>query len=432
MRKKVALAGFGVEGLSAYQYFKRQGVDITIFDDKAQPNASVPEGAPFIHGANWSEQLIDFDIVVRSPALHPQKIKTNGVITSVTKEFFRHCPAQIIGVTGSKGKGTVSSLIYNMLQNAGINTHLAGNIGVPALDILPEVRPDDVVVLELSSFQLWDLKQSPHIAVVLMMEPDHLDVHSDMQEYMQAKANIANWQATEDITIYLPSNEQTKKVALVGEGKKIPYTQEPGAHIAGGRFVMQHQAICRVDELGLSGKHNAENACAAITAAWQCTQDTKAIAKALREFKGLPHRLQFVREVGGVQYFDDSIATTPTSAIAAIQAFEQSKIVILGGSDKGADFTGLAKEVASNDVRAVLLVGEMRHMLHSSLEAAGYKGEILEFDQQRTMQQIVEAAAKRAQPGSVVLLSPACASYDMFKGYKDRGEQFIAAVLNLS
>lgn len=431
MTKKVAILGYGVEGESAYKYFASQGADITIFDESPTPKMQLPPGAKLISGPGVFEKAEGFDQVVRGPAIRPDRIKANGPVGTIVGEFFAKCPAPIIGVTGSKGKGTTSSLIYNMLKNAGQSVHLAGNIGTPVLDVLPQVKPTDTVVLELSSFQLWDLKQSPHVAVVLMMEPEHLDVHKDVAEYSMAKSNIARWQKPEDVTVYLKGNELSEKTALVGDGQKIPYTRTPGAHVEVDVIVIDGQTICRTDELAIPGQHNIDNACAAITAAWQFTKDTAAIAKALREFKGLDHRLKLVSEVGGVRYYDDSIATTPGSAIAALASFSQPKVLILGGSDKGADFSELAQSVVNENMRAVILIGVMRHRLADTLSKAGYIGQMQQFDEHGSMRQIVKKAAELAQLGDVVLLSPACASFDMFKSYADRGDQFIAAVNEL-
>jgi UDP-N-acetylmuramoylalanine--D-glutamate ligase len=431
MAKKVAIIGFGSEGLSAYNYFARQGSDITIYDENAVPNQPLPSGAKFISGKDSFKDLHGFDLVMRFPAVRPDRFVTDGERSSVIIEFFKACPAPIIGVTGSKGKGTTSSLIKLMLQNAGVRTHLAGNIGVPALDILADVRPTDVVVLELSSFQLWDLKQSPHVGVVLMVEPEHQDVHTSIEEYLKAKSNLVRWQTADDITVYLPSNHLTKKVALVGDGQKVPYTKAPGAHVKNGHIVIDGQEVCAVKDIKLPGSHNVDNACAAVTAAWQFTKDTIALAKALKEFEGLEHRLKFVREVGGVGYYDDSFATTPTSAVAAVKAFSQPKIIILGGADKGADFTEVGKAITASNVRGVVLIGLMRHRLQLALEKAGYTGALAIFDEHSSMQQIVDQAANLAKPGDVVILSPACSSLDMFKNYKDRGDKFIAAVSKL-
>lgn len=421
---RVAIAGYGIEGQAAYRYFAKLGADITIFDEK---EVAVPAGVKYEFGLNVFDELNGFDIVMRSPGIRPDRIQTDGQLSSVTKEFFKRCPAPIIGVTGSKGKGTTASLIHAMLQAAGKRSHLVGNIGMPALDELDNIQPDGIVVYEISSFQLWDMQQSPHIAVVLMIEPEHQDVHASVDEYLAAKAPIAVYQGPTDITIYLPTNSMTTQVALQGVGKKIPYTEAPGAFIEGGWLTIDGQKIFETARFKLPGQHNLDNACAALTAVWQVIQNSEAFAAALEGFAGLEHRLKLVGEVSGVKYYDDSFATIPGSAIVALRAFKQPKIIILGGSDKGADFTALAWEVARQEVRAVLLIGLMRHRLREALEQAGFTQFEL-FDQQATMSQVVARAHQLAQAGDVVLLSPACASLDMFKSYKDRGDQFIAAV----
>src|SRR5690606_34900080 len=204
-------------------------------------------------------------------------------------------------------------------------------------------------VYELSSFQLWDMDQSPTTSVVLMVEPDHLDVHQSLDDYVAAKQNIARWQGPDDVVVHHPNNELSLKVARVGLGQKKAFVTTEGAYIDGKVLVIAEQKICTTEDFGLIGEHNHENIAAAVTAAWGYTQDVKAIAAALKSFTGLPHRLQVVAEQDGVTYVDDSIATTPTAAEAAIKAFDAPKIVILGGSDKGSDFSALAQTVATGN-----------------------------------------------------------------------------------
>lgn len=429
-RFRVAIAGFGVEGRSAYAYFTGKGAVVTIYDQQKPQNA--PPGVEVRVGETVFASMYGYDLIVRSPGIRPDAIGTDARVTSVTQEFFNQCPAPIIGVTGTKGKGTTASLIHLALQKAGLRSHLVGNIGVAALDILDTLTANDIVVYELSSFQLWDLTISPHIAVVLMVEPEHLDVHKDISEYIEAKRAITAYQTDEDITIYLPDNKLTRDIALHGAGRKLPYTQAPGAHVEQHGIVIDGRPVCGVDELRLRGYHNLQNACAAVTTVWQYTHDLTPITAALREFDGLEHRLKFVREVGGVEYYDDSIATTPGSAIAALKAFDKPKVIILGGSDKGADFTDLARQMVLGSVKKAILIGAMRHKLQSLLVAMGFTAAMELYDERTDMGTIVGSAHEAAAPGDVVLLSPACASFDMFKNYQDRGEQFIAAVNRLA
>lgn len=432
MSQRIAIVGYGVEGESAYRYIRSTWPEakVTIFVDSVQPD-SAPSDAEVVVGDIAQAALADFEVVFRSPSVRPDRIRTNGRVTSVTKEFFSVVgPERIIGVTGSKGKGTTTSLIYEILKNAGVPVKKAGNIGVPALELLP-VKDDEWVVLELSSFQLWDLDISPHIAVLLMMEPEHLDVHTDVSEYAAAKGNITAHQAASDVLVYLPTNQLTMQAVGQTKAHKLPYAQTPGAHVEGDFIVIDGQNIIAISELGLVGQHNVDNACAAVTAAWQVTQDVDAMWRALSSFNGLPHRLQLVREVGNVAYYDDSIATTPGSAIAALKAFEKPKVIILGGSDKGADFHILAHEIAASAMRHIVLIGAMQDKIHAALSNAGINESLITELGKAAMPDIVAKAHDVAREGDVVIMSPACASFDMFKNYKDRGEQFVAAVNDL-
>lgn len=422
----VAIAGYGIEGESNYKYWRAKGDTVTIVDESPEPARPIPERAEFIHGPGVFKQLNDFDMVVRTASLPPHHIKTEGRIWSSTNEFFAECPAPIIGVTGTKGKGTTSSLIASILREAGMTVHLVGNIGTPALDVLPKITADDVVVYELSSFQLWDLHKSPHVAVVLMIEPDHLDIHADFDDYIRAKSNIRRNQQANDVCFYHPSNPWSEKIAkssVLGDAERYDARDENGVYAEIGNFYVHGDLICSVSELQLPGKFNVENACAAISAARVFTIDNSAIARGLRSFTGLPHRLRFIREVAGVKYYDDSIATTPGSAMAAIRAFSQPKVIILGGSAKGAvydEIVNVCKETGTK----VIAIGQTGKVIAEICRREGVEV----HEPEASMTHIVAKAYAVAKPGSVVLLSPASASFDMFRGYADRGDQFIAMV----
>jgi UDP-N-acetylmuramoylalanine--D-glutamate ligase len=423
---RVAIVGYGLEGKSALRYWLDRGAEVAVYDQK-EIHDQLPEGVTTHSGGDVFEQLNGYDIVMRSPGVPPDHITTDGRVSSGTNEFFEHCPAPIIGVTGSKGKGTTCSLIYAMLQQAGIRAHLVGNIGVPALDILADVRPTDVVVYELSSFQLWDLRKSPHVAVVLMIEPEHLDIHGSLVQYVAAKTHIVGYQSADDIAIYHAKNPFVAEMMKYTKAHKIPYLTPPGAFVRDGWFMIADQKVCSIHQMQLVGVHNLENVCAAITAAWQYTQDSAAITRAISGFKGLDHRLKLIRIMDGVGYYDDSIATTPGSVMAAIAALSGPKILIIGGIDKGVDFTDMATAIAAADMRHVLIIGRSREKIQASLDKAGFHNYQL-FDERSSMNDIVMAAKKLAEADDKVILSPACASFDMFKDYKDRGDQFIAAV----
>lgn len=423
---KIAIAGYGVEGKSNYAYWNTPENSLTIVDERAELDG-VPEGAQVVIGQGSFGKLADFDLVVRSAGVSPHKITTNGNIWSATNEFFAKCSVPIIGVTGTKGKGTTCSLITSILRKAGKTVHLVGNIGTPALDILPKIHENDIVVYELSSFQLWDLEKSPHIAVVLMVEPDHLDVHASFEEYVQAKSNIAKFQTSDDVTIYHPTNKYSHQIASSGNGKKKRYgvVDDGVAYIKDDKFFTHDHAICGVDTLHIAGMHNRENACAAISAALTiCPKLTdEQISAGLKGFTGLPHRLKFVSETRGVRYYDDSIATTPGSAIAALRAFDQPKIIILGGSDKGADYQEVV-DVAKQTNSRVLAIGQTGEKIYQICLEKGVEAE----RETGYMDEVVKRATTMSNPGDVVILSPASASFDQYKSYTDRGRQFVSAV----
>lgn len=426
---KIAIAGYAVEGKENYKYWAQDpSNEITIVDERAEVE-DLPEGVSTILGPGSLQQLEGFDMVVRTASMAPYKIKTDGKIWSATNEFFAKCPAPIIGVTGSKGKGTTCSLIASILEVAGKKVWLVGNIGISAIETLPKVSPDDIVVFELSSFQLWDLHKGPHVAVVLYIEQEHLDVHKDMAEYVEAKAQIARHQTAYDVLIFNARNEYATAIAESSPaGHKIGYP-DSGAYINDELFYYDNTVICGVDDLAIKGAHNWVNSLAAIDAAWNYTQDVIAIRQGLENFKGLPHRLAYVRTVDEVEYYDDSIATTPTSAVAALEAFpNRPKVIILGGSRKGSDFSPLAQVLKSphHQDTHVILIGDEAVTIRAALDKVDFtQYEVLE---NTNAEGFTRRAKELAKPGGVVLLSPSAASFGMFKNYADRGDQFVAAV----
>jgi UDP-N-acetylmuramoylalanine--D-glutamate ligase len=422
---KVAIVGFETEGKLSYEYWRAKGAEITICDQN--PDKEIPDGVATQLGDGYLQSLDRFDVIVRTAGLNPNLIMAANAgveakITTAINEFLRVCPTQnVIGITGTKGKGTTSTLITKMLQATGKNVFLGGNIGVSPFEFLDKLTPDSWIVLELSSFQLYDLKHSPHIAVCLMVVPEHLNWHTDMNDYILAKSQLFSHQTTKDTAIYFADNETSHQIASTSPGAKISYFASPGAYVDNGYITVDGQRVCSVDELRLLGQHNWQNACAAVTAVWQVSQDIAAIRSALTTFTGLEHRLEFVREADGVHYYDDSFGTTPETAIVAIQAFEEPKVVILGGSDKGATFDELAKVVKENNVRYVVLIGDVAPQIKLALQNVGFDNFTAGGT---TMAEIVQAAQAAAKPGDVVLLSTGCASFGLFENYKDRGDQF--------
>ncbi len=426
---EIAILGYGVEGESVYKYYhaKYPDAEFTAYDNKSEPKNPLPAGMEFAGGVS-DFKGISADLAIKTPAIPPSIVEVSGEVTTMTREFLKNCPAPVIGVTGSKGKGTTASLIKSILDAAGKKTWLVGNIGLGAFDVLDQVKPDDIVVYELSSFQLWDIDVSPHVAVVLFIEQEHLDVHASMEEYVTAKGNIAKYQKADDTIIFNRDNQYSQQIAAASSAQKIAYPDQQSAHVSDGYFYYGEQKICSVNSLHLKGEFNQYNACAAIDAAWPYAQDTTAIEEGLASFTGLPHRLQFVREVAGVGYYDDSIATTPSAAIAALKSFDGQKVIILGGSSKGSDFTDLGSELTKHDVHAIL-IGDEAEKIAAASEAAGFTN--YEIMPDPTVEKIVARAAELAQPGATVLLSPASASFGLFKNYADRGDKFSQAVQNL-
>ncbi|MDR3125985.1 MAG: UDP-N-acetylmuramoyl-L-alanine--D-glutamate ligase [Candidatus Nomurabacteria bacterium] len=411
---KIAILGYGVEGKSAYDYFLKQdpASEIDLFDEKVVSDDVVK----ITTVKSFSEvDFSSYDLIVRSPSVQPDKISVRPThqnrLTSVTQIFFDNCPAPIIGVTGTKGKGTTASFIYEILTvNLPNKVHLLGNIGKPALDALPQIQPNDVVVYELSSFQLWDLTKSPHVAVITMFEPDHLEVHTDYQEYVGAKLNILRHQSADDFAIV---NKNIDFGSFAVPAQTLFFPDDSLRSLAENRLV---------------GEHNIANAEAAILAvrAFDPTITDSQIRLGLKSFYGLPHRLKFVAEKSGVKYYDDSIATTPGSAIAAVRSFTQPKILILGGSDKGADYHEIGEVAERSDVRQIFVIGANQAKVAAQVSEK-FHGQITPLDS-KNMAEIVKKIAASARAGEVVIMSPAAASFDMFENYQDRGRQFVEAV----
>jgi len=431
----IAILGFGSQGQSAYEYWSSDGHVMTICDQNEQ--LQVPSGADTQLGPEYLTDLDRFDLIIRSPSIHPREIVTANTpgtlskITSVTNEFLRICPtSKVIGVTGTKGKGTTSSLVAKILEAAGERVHLGGNIGIPPLELLKnDITENDWVVLELANFQTIDLQYSPMVAVCLMVVPEHLNWHTDLAEYYQAKSQLFVNQTAENVAIYYAPNSNSRSIASHSAGQKIPYYEAPGAHVENDIITINGQPICHTQEIKLLGAHNWQNVCAAITAVWGITQNVEAIRSVLTTFGGLEHRLEFVRELHKIRYYDDSFGTTPETAIVAIEAFHQPKVVILGGSDKGASYDDLANVVAGSNVRCVVLIGETAEAIKIDLLAEGYTNIVMGGD---NMNEIVKVAKHHAKHGDIVLLSTGCASFGLFKNYEDRAEQFITAVKALS
>lgn len=413
----IAILGYGKEGKSAQSYFQKQNHDIKIFDH------FTPEDLT-------KEDLTSFDLVLRAPSLQPQ-----ADWSSMTKYFFEHCPCPIIGVTGTKGKGTTCSIITALLKALGHQVWLVGNIGTPALDILDEVQSTDIVVYEMSSFQLWDLERSPHIAVVLPIEPDHLNIHQGYQDYVNAKANIAKHQTPDDFCIYYDQNPDSIQIAKQSSGHKLPYP------LSDNRAQLDEV----LSHLTLRGRHNRENAEAALLAVAAVLRQSlddllnqykAAIIQTLSTFQGLPHRLQYLRTLNHVDYYDDNFCTNAPSQLVALKAFPDDKVVLIaGGRDKtnNEDLPEIAKNIQNcHNVAKAILMGESGHELAKILPPDSFIVVENLADAVKTARRVAEQLLDVQSPQKVVvLMSPAAASFDMFENVYDRGAQFQSLIQEL-
>lgn len=404
--KQIAIVGEGIEGMDAKTYFEELGAQVTTLDQKKDPN--------------YLKDLNKYDLVVRSPGVYPDKLKNAKQVTTPMQIFFDNCPAKIIGVTGTKGKGTTSTLIYEILKNAGLDVYLAGNIGKPYLELLNHKRSlanfvgKSYIILELSSFQLIDLKKSPYIAVVLNITSDHMDWHKNQNEYLKAKANIVRYQSSTDFAVINEEYQTSKDFSKL--------TKAQVEYFSKNKLDNKYKK-----GLILRGQHNLENIAAAVGVAKILEISDESIIKVVRNFKGLEHRLEFVREVFGIKFYNDSFATGPQPTIAAIKSFTEPITLILGGSDKGLKYRDLGFEIEKhNNVKNLILIGEIGEKIGKGIN----NKKIINLGK-TSMNRIIEVALEITPKGGVVLLSPAAASFDMFKDYKDRGNQFKEAVNNL-
>lgn len=458
-QKNIALLGYGVENKALLKHLlalEKAGAPtkITILDRDDSVSLNLPAGVSAKTGKDYLKELNDFQIIFRTPGIpylsrEIQQAKQAGVIvSSQTNCFLEMCPSTVIGVTGTKGKGTTASLVKTMLDQAkgngelAGNVYLAGNIGQPPMTILNDLTKEDWVILELSSFQLQDLKRSPGIAVVLDVGVDHLDHHRDAAEYISAKQNIVRYQTLGDFIVLNRDSLTSVLFAAESPAQAIFFSAKNAVDV--GCFVQrrlgneqiilrlpgrEESVICAVKDVQLFGAYNLYNLTAALAASALAGASLKSLSAAARLFKGLPHRLQKVATVEGLDFYDDSKATTPESTIAAFLSFDQPVTLILGGSSKGADFTNLIEELRTSRVENVVCIGQEGERLQQLIGAAVLPQVVVPGG--TTMTEIVQNAVSLTPQGGVVLLSPAAASFDMFDNAEDRGEQFQAAVATL-
>ncbi len=447
--KKIAICGIGVSNTPLILDFISKGARVIACDrrNRAQIGALADElenaGAELRLGERYLDDL-EVDIIFRTPGMNfyiPEldMARKRGIaVTSEMEVFFDLCPATIFAVTGSDGKTTTTTLIAKMLEAEGKKVHIGGNIGKPLLPRITEIEPDDFVVAELSSFQLISMRKSPDVAVVTNVAPNHLDIHKDMDEYVEAKKNILMHQNAFSRTVLNRDNEITSGFSRHVRGQSLSFSMERplknGAWLdTDGTIHMAYRGmdvpVMHRDNISIIGDHNVENYLAAISAVWGYVSADN-IRKVAKEFMGVEHRNELVREVNGVRYFNDSIASSPSRTIAGLKSFDRKVMLIAGGYDKHIPFEPLAPYIIEK-VKFMALSGPTAAAIEKAvLEHPHYNG-VPEIVRVNDIKEALEIVSAKAQSGDIVTLSPACASFDAFPNFEARGKYFKELVNNL-
>ncbi len=436
--KKVAVIGIGISNRPLIDFLVKNGASVTAFDktDEEKLGEVVDElkamGVGLSLGENYLDNLCQ-ELIFKTPGMRYdvpalEKARENdAVVTSEMEVFLKVCPGKIIAVTGSDGKTTTTTLIHKMLTHQGYKTWLGGNIGNPLLTKTDEIGEDDFVVLELSSFQLHTIKNSPHIAVITNISPNHLDVHKDYDEYIDAKKNIMLYQSVEDILVYNESNDVTAEIGKSKDGRKIGFSSKIDADICvkNNCIFKNGEEILKIEDIKLPGTHNVENYMAAIGAVSELV-DKETISYIAKTFGGVEHRLEFVRELDGVKFYNSSIDSSPNRTINALSVFEKKIILIAGGKDKGIPYDDIGEPI-ENKVKLLILTGATADKINEAvINNARKKG--IETSVKivfcENYKEAVSIAKDNAKEGDVVLLSPASTSFDKFKNFEERGRTF--------
>ena len=442
--KKVAIIGLGVSNLPLIDYLYKLGSEITLFNNKPieQLDKNILDKIyeyklKFSFGENYLNKLVGFDVIFRSPSCRPdtpqieEEVKRGALLTSEIELVLEMCPGTTIGVTGSDGKTTTTSLIYEILKENNYKCYLGGNIGIPLFTKLGEMKPEDFVVLELSSFQLMTMKVSPQVAVITNVTPNHLDIHKSYDEYKEAKANIFKNQTENDLLVLNYDNDITRNFAKDVIGSVIYFSSKEKLEngiIVDGEIIKDCESGLRRHLLNtkntkLRGIHNAENMCAAIAATKRFVTP-EVQAKAISNFAGVEHRLEFVKQIKGANWYNDSIASSPTRTIAGLKSFDENIVLIAGGYDKHLDYTPIAKPIVEN-VGSLILLGQTANKIYSAVTyELKFSDKELPIYKVNTLEEAVEKANEISKKGDVVLFSPASASFDMFKNFAERGNKF--------
>ncbi len=443
--KKVAVLGIGISNIPLIKYLVNLGVDVTAFDKNTSENLKDAydelQGLPVKYslGNEYLSRLTGFDLIFRTPGMRPdvpelaEALSKGAELTSEMEVFLDLCPAQVFAVTGSDGKTTTTTLIYKILSAEGYNCWLGGNIGTPLLSKIDEVRESDKVVLELSSFQLMTIKNSPSVAVMTNLSPNHLDVHKSLQEYIDAKKNIFLHQQAGDKLVLNYDNDITKSFSGEARGECVYFSRaaslEKGVILRDNKIVFKKQdreiEVVNADEIVIPGVHNIENYMAA-TAATIDYVKPETIAKVATTFAGVEHRIELVREINGVKFYNSSIDSSPSRTIAALSTFKNRVILIAGGKDKGIPYDPIGQIIAEK-VRVLLLIGATAPKIEEAYNNYVHQTDIeseVKIIHCGTYEEIVSRAYSEAVPGDCVILSPASTSFDMFKNFEQRGNVF--------
>ena len=444
--KNVAVIGLGVSNIPLIDYLHNIGSIVTVFDSKEIDDIDnkildkiINYGMSFSFGKEYLKKLTGFDLIFRSPSCLPtvpeleKEAKRGAIITTEIEMVIELTPGLVIGVTGSDGKTTTTTLIYEILKEYGYNCYLGGNIGIPLFDKIKDMQPEDIIVLELSSFQLMNMKISPKISVVTNITPNHLNIHSDMEEYVEAKKNIFKYQDKDGLLILNYDNEITRNFEKEAKGRVVFFSSKNkisnGYIVDDGKIKVCENGLRKhvfdTRNMKLRGIHNFENACCAIIATKELVKK-ESIDMVLTEFKGVEHRLELVKETKNrIKWYNDSVSSSPTRTIAGLNAFSLKNIILIaGGYDKNLDYSILARPIIDN-CKALILLGQTSSKIEKAvnIELKKEKKE-LPIYKCESLLQTVNQANDIAVKGDIVLFSPASASFDMFKNFAERGDLF--------
>ena len=422
---KIAIIGLGVSNLPLLDYLYELGANVTIFSDTKIELDLTKYNYPVYD--NGLDKLVGFDIIFRSPGCLPSreelvKEKERGAyVTTEVNEVVRLTPAKVIGITGSDGKTTTTTLIDLVLKSSGYNTFLGGNIGTPLFTRIGEMKKTDIVVLELSSFQLMDMTVSPDISVITNITPNHLDKHKDMEEYIESKCNIFKYPGS--LLVLNDDNPVTKNLKSDRLVRYFSRTHKTNAfYIKDKAIFIDDKEVLKQSDINIRGIHNLENICTVLSATCDLINMDKAI-KAIKEFKGVEHRLEFVREIDGVKWYNDSVSSSPTRTIAGLNSYDEDIVLIAGGYDKNLDYTPIAKPIIEH-VSKLILFGATKNKIYEAVKKEMKANKHLDIYVLDTLDEVVNKAREVAIAGEVVLFSPASASFDMFKNFADRGIKY--------